>query len=219
MWNVSSRVFLYFSEFHPSVSHPISGWPIIPPSQLIWIFIMHHCFFANAPFTIIYEHSQTAHRIALWLKLIANKLFFWGTWFSPILWFFKKFLCTQYWKLVLFTLLFKTIPLSSPPQLFISLLWMLDLLLESQILLFIISNFALWNAGIHGPRLHHKTKAIFCLELHIWRPPIFTKCLFNENCYVWSLSWASNGYCIAAGTIKLPEYLAPEAQHWPTHII
>lgn len=208
---------MYHPEFYLSVSHPISGWPVIPHSLLIWIFlIMHHCFFANAPFTIIYEHSQNAHRTALWLKLIANKLFFLRRLIQRnTLVFQNNFFVLNNGNESFFTLLLKTIPLSSPPQLPISQLWILDL----QILLFIISNFALWNTGMRGPRLHHETKANLCLELHIWGPPIFTKCLFNENCYVWSLSWASNGYCIAAGTIKLPEYLAPEAQHWPTHII
>lgn len=58
-----------------------------------------------------------------------------------------------------------------------------------KIFLLIIINYAVWNTGICDTWLHHKTNAILCLELHNnWRPPVFTKCLFNENCYVSSLS-------------------------------
>lgn len=74
-------------------------------------------------------------------------------------------------------------------QLPLSLLWALGLLYETQIFLFIIIDFAVWNTGICGTRLHHKTNASLCFELHNnRRPPVFTKCLFNEKCYVSSLS-------------------------------
>lgn len=68
------------------------------------------------------------------------------------------------------------------------MLWALGLLFETQSFLFLIINFAVWNTGLCGTRLRH-TNANLCLERHNNRRPlVFTKCLFNENCYVSSLS-------------------------------
>lgn len=50
-------------------------------------------------------------------------------------------------------------------------------------------DFAVWNTDLWVTQLPPKTNTSLCLSLHInSRPPVFTKCLFNENCIVSSLS-------------------------------
>lgn len=50
-------------------------------------------------------------------------------------------------------------------------------------------DFAVWNTDLWVTQLAPKTNTSLCLSLHInSRPPVFTKCLFNENCIVSSLS-------------------------------
>lgn len=71
-----------------------------------------------------------------------------------------------------------------------------------KILLFTIINFTAWNTGLCSTWHRHKRNAKLCLEFHNNRRPLaFTKFLFNENCYVPSLS----GPLMAPVLLQVPQ--------------